>query len=66
MSNLVYELNHGWTSFGIQYGVALAAYAAGLVRGRARLGVRLLAPLAVIILLVVDLLVYELAVGPLL
>ncbi len=66
MSNLLYQLNHGWTALGILYGVALAAYSAGLVGGRAPWRVRLLAPLAAVILLVVDALIYQGAVGPLL
>jgi hypothetical protein len=66
MSNLVYELSHGWISSAILYGVALAAYAAGLVHGRAPSRAWLLAPLAVVVLLFVDDLIYELVVQPLL
>lgn len=64
MSNLLHELTHGWTSLGILYGVALAAYAAALVRGRAPLGGWLLAPLVVLVLLIVDAVIYNLAVWP--
>ena len=59
MSTLVYEMNHGWLSVAWFYGVALAAYLAGLVRGRASWGLFLCSPFAVVLIALVDVGIYN-------
>src|SRR5512146_2871713 len=65
MSKLLYDLSHGLPSFGFIYGVALAAYLIGLVRGRAPFSSMLWAPVVTVVLILVEAVFYNLLLEPL-
>ena len=65
MSKFLYEISHGSPGLGLLYGIALVAYMAGLRRGRAPVRSFLWSPVAIVFIILLDWVVYELVLGPL-
>lgn len=65
MSKFIYEISHWPLDLGVLYGIALMAYVAGLVQGRAPVRSLLWSPVAIVFIMLLDSVLYEFVVGPL-